>query len=273
MDGDDGLGIVHCVRGMTMAMEMAARSGVGIVGIGGSSHCGAVGLYTRQAAAAHLIGIAFTHADAIVIPHGGKQKYFGTNPVSIAFPRAGGEPVCLDMATSQVAWNKVMNARMENQPLKAGLTVDAAGEATNDPHAAAALLPLGGEHYGHKGYGLALMIDLLCGALNGMTFGPNITPMYRELDRPRRIGHLLLAIDPARFAGAGTLEAVASEMVLDLKRRGDILYPGEPEYLREAERLQNGIPIEAGALADMNVWSDKLGVPRLAEQVNRNHAL
>ena len=264
MDGDDGLGIVHCVRGMSLAMEMATRSGVGIVGIGGSSHCGAIGLYTRQAAAAHLIGIAFTHADSIVVPHGGTQKYFGTNPLSIAFPRANGEPVCLDMATSQVAWNKVMNARMENQPLKPGLTVDVSGEATSDPHQAAALLPLGGEHYGHKGYGLALMIDLLCGALNGMTFGPNITPMYSELNKPRRIGHLMLAIDPARFAGAGTLETVVHEMVEDLKTRGDILFPGEPEYNMASTRLRQGIPIAPAALADMNAWSDKLNVGHLA---------
>jgi ureidoglycolate dehydrogenase (NAD+) len=199
-----------------------------------------------------------------VVPHGGKQKYFGTNPLSIAFPRANSEPVCLDMATSQVAWNKVMNARMEGQPLKPGLTVDASGEATSDPHQAAALLPLGGEHYGHKGYGLALMIDLLCGALNGMAFGPNITPMYSELDKPRRIGHLMLAIDPARFAGAGSMENVVHSMVEDLKTRGDILFPGEPEYNMAAVRLQRGIPIAPAALADMNAWSDKLNVGHLA---------
>ena len=264
LDGDDGLGIVHCVRGMQLAIEMAQRSGVGIIGIGGSSHCGAVGLYTRQAAAAHLIGIAFTQASAMVVPYGGKEKYFGTNPISIAFPRAGGEPVCLDMATSQVAWNKVVNARIENRPLPPGLTVDGAGAPTTDPHRAEALIPLGGEIYGYKGYGLALMIDLLCGALNGMTFGPNITNMYQQLDKPRRIGHLLLAIDPARFAGAGTLEAVVQEMVVDLQRRSDILFPGEPEYTSAAMRLQHGIPIEPATLADMNSWSDKLNVRHLA---------
>lgn len=264
MDGDDGLGIVHCVSGMQLAMDMARRAGVGLVGIGSSSHCGAVGLYTRQAAAAHLIGVAFTHANAIVVPHGGKEKYFGTNPISIAFPRAGGDPVCLDMATSQVAWNKVINARIENQPLNAGLTVDAAGAPTTDPHQAEALIPLGGETYGYKGYGLALMIDLLCGALNGMAFGPNITSMYTDLDKPRRIGHLMIAIDPARFAGAGTLEAVVQEMVSDLNRRGDILFPGEPEYKSAATRLQQGIPVAPAALADMNAWSDKLQVARLA---------
>lgn len=265
MAGDDGLGIVHCVRAMELAMRMASASGAGIVGVGESSHCGAIGLYTRQAAAAHLIGIAFTHADSMVVPHGGKEKFFGTNPISIAFPRAGGEPVCLDMATSQVAWNKVMNARIENAALQPGLTVDASGEPTTNAHQAQALIPLGGETYGYKGYGLALMIDLLCGALNGMAFGPNITAMYTDLDQPRRIGHLLIAIDPKRFAGAATLEATVQAMTADLKSRGDILFAGEPEYLSEVERRTTGIPIAPAALADMNHWSARLGVAPLSK--------
>lgn len=272
MTGDDGLGIVHCVRAMELAMRMANASGAGIVGVGESSHCGAIGLYTRQATAAHLIGIAFTHADSIVVPHGGKEKYFGTNPISIAFPRAGGEPVCLDMATSQVAWNKVMNARIENTTLQPGLTVDANGESTTDPHQAQALIPLGGETYGYKGYGLALMIDLLCGALNGMAFGPHITAMYTDLGKPRRIGHLLIAIDPKRFAGAATLEATVQALTADLKRRGDILFAGEPEYLSEAGRRGTGIPIAPAALADMNDWSARLGVAPLSVPLSKSAA-
>jgi ureidoglycolate dehydrogenase (NAD+) len=267
MDGKDGLGIVHCVRGMDKAIELARESGVGIVGIGNSSHCGAIGLYTRQAARKHCIGIAFTHANAIVVPHGGKERFFGTNPISIAFPRAEGEPVCLDMATSQVAWNKVINARIENQPLAEGLTVDGRGNPTTDPHLAEALIPLGGTTYGYKGYGLALMVDLLCGALNGMTYGPHLTSMYSNLDKPRRIGHLMIAIDPARFAGAATLESMVHGLVEELKQSGDILLPGEPEQISETARLTTGIPIEPAALTDMNLWSKKLGVAPLTDAV------
>ena len=124
--GEDGLGIIHATLAMETAIEMAKESGVGVVGVGHSSHCGAMQLYTRMATREHLVGIAFTHSSSVVVPHGGKEKYFGTNPLSIAFPRAGGEPVCLDMATSQVAWNK-----------------------------ARAAIPLGGPTYGYKGYGLA----------------------------------------------------------------------------------------------------------------------
>ena len=259
--GEDGLGIVHASLGMETAIEMAKENGAGIVGVGHSSHCGAMGLYTRMAAREHLVGIAMTHSSSVVVPHGGKQKYFGTNPISFAFPRRGGEAVCLDMATSQVAWNKVLNARIEGRDLDPGIAVDASGTPTTDAHRATAAIPLGGPTYGYKGYGLAFAIDLLCGVMNGMTFGRHINSMYEELDRPRKIGHLLMALDPARFAGGDAMEATLDALIADLRTQGEILYPGEPEERAMAERLANGIPVDAEALRDMREWSGKLGVP------------
>src|SRR6185369_10378117 len=194
------------------------------------------------------------HAWSVVVPHGGKEKYFGTNPISFAFPRARGEPLCLDMATSQVAWNKVLNARIEGHELEPGLAVDADGNSTTDPEKARAAVPLGGPTYGYKGYGLAFVIDLLCGVLNGMTFGRHINHMYEELDKPRKIGHLLMAIDPSRFAGGGTLEAQVDALIADLRTQGDILFPGEPELLEEKERRVKGIPVDTEALKDMDDW-------------------
>jgi ureidoglycolate dehydrogenase (NAD+) len=258
--GEDGLGIVHAALAMETAIEMAQENGAGIVGVGHSSHCGAMGLYTRMAARAGLVGIGMTHSSSIVVPHGGKHKYFGTNPISFAFARAGGEPVCLDMATSQVAWNRVLNARIEGRELEPGLAVDAEGRPTTDAGRAAAAVPLGGPAYGYKGYGLAFMIDLLCGAMNGMTFGRHINSMYEDLEHPRKIGHLLIAIDPGRFAGGATLAATVDAVVEDLRTQGEILFPGEPELLEEKRRLADGIPIDAEALKDMRDWSAKLGV-------------
>jgi ureidoglycolate dehydrogenase (NAD+) len=259
--GEDGLGIVHAALAMEVAIEMAKENGAGIVGVGHSSHCGAMQLYTRMAARERLVGIAMTHSSSVVIPHGGKHKYFGTNPISIAVPRAGGEPACLDMATAQVAWNKVLNARIEGHALEAGIAVDEHGLPTTDPHAARANIPLGGPTYGYKGYGLAFMVDLLCGVMNGMTYGRHINGMYEELDRPRKIGHFLMALDPGRFAGAETLEATVDALIADLRTQGDdILYPGEPEERAQRERLATGIPIDDEALRDMREWSAKLGV-------------
>ena len=258
--GEDGLGIVHAALAMEVAIEMAKESGAGIVGVGHSSHCGAMGLYTRMAARERLIGIAMTHSSSVVVPHGGKHKYFGTNPISFAFARKNGEPLCLDMATSQVAWNKVLNARIEGRPLDEGIAVDANGVPTTDAAKARAGIALGGPVYGYKGYGLAFVIDLLCGALNGMTFGRHINSMYEELDRPRKIGHLLVAIDPLRFAGGERLDETVDAVIDDLRTQGEILFPGEPELLEERERLAHGIPIDAEALKDMREWSAKLGV-------------
>jgi ureidoglycolate dehydrogenase (NAD+) len=258
--GEDGLGIVHAALAMETAIEMARENGAGIVGVGHSSHCGAMGLYTRMAARAGLVGIGMTHSSSVVVPHGGTRKYFGTNPISFAFARAGGEPVCLDMATSQVAWNKVHNARIEGRELDPGLAVDAEGRPTTDPQLARAAVPLGGPTYGYKGYGLAFAIDLLCGAMNGMTFGRHINSMYEQLEQPRRIGHLLMAIDPGRFAGGDTLDATVDAVVRDLKAQGEILFPGEPELVEARVRLAEGIPIDDAALADMRAWSGKLGV-------------
>ena len=262
--GQDGLGIVHATLAMEEAIEMARESGVGVVGVGHSSHCGALGLYTRMAAREHLVGIAMTHSSSVVVPHGGRKKYFGTNPISFAFARANGEPVCLDMATSQVAWNKVLNARIENQPLDEGVAVDEDGNPTTDAQMARSGVPLGGPIYGYKGYGLAFAIDLLCGAMNGMTFGRHINSMYEDLDRPRKIGHLMIAIDPQRFAGGETLEATVDALIADLRTQGEILFPGEPELLEERERLKKGIPIDDAAFADMHKWSVKLGVTPLS---------
>lgn len=259
--GEDGLGIVHAALAMETAIEMARESGVGVVGVGHSSHCGAMGLYTRMAAREHLVGIAMTHSSSIVVPHGGKRKYFGTNPISFAFPREKGEAICLDMATSQVAWNKVLNARIEGRPLDPGIAVDAEGRPTTDAARAAAGIPLGGPIYGYKGYGLAFAIDILCGLMNGMTFGRHINSMYEELDQPRKIGHLLMALDPRRFAGGDSMEAAIDALVQDLRGEGDdVMYPGEPEERAMAERLVKGIPIDAEALKDMRDWSAKLGV-------------
>src|ERR1700674_3764825 len=182
--GQDGLGIVHATLAMEVAIEMAEESGVGVVGVGHSSHCGAMGLYTRMAARDHLVGIAMTHSSSVVVPHGGKEKFFGTNPISFAFVRKAG-------------------------------------------------VPLGGVTYGYKGYGLAFAIDILCGVMNGMTFGRHINNMYEELDRPRKIGHLLVALDPERFAGGEKLEETVDAMIGDLRTQGEILFPREPELIEE----------------------------------------
>ena len=262
--GDQGLGIVVSHRAMRVAIEMARESGIAAVGVSDSSHCGAVGLYSRTAAREGLIGMAFTHSDKIAAPHGGHLPFLGTNPISMAFPRGApnSEPVCLDMATTSIPWNRVMNARRERHPLPPDVAVDAAGAATESPDDANALRPLGGHDYGHKGYGLALVVELLCGPLNGNLYGPQIGPMYADLTRPRRIGAFMIALDPARFAGgpsfAATLEHLARMLAAE---PGAPRMPGDPELEEQALRRAHGIPVEPGLCAEIRHWSEKLQVP------------
>jgi ureidoglycolate dehydrogenase (NAD+) len=268
-EADAGQGIVVAHAANQLAIDLARENGIGAVGVSNSSHCGAMALYTRPAARQGLVAMAFTHADKIAAPAGGSQPFFGTNPISIAFPRASAagdgslaEPVCLDMATTSIPWNRVMNARREGHPLPAGVALDDQGQPTTDAQAARALTPLGGTDYGHKGYGLALMVDLLCGPLQGAAFGPHINSMFGNLDAPREIGAFFLVIDPQRFAGGPMLAAVVQQMALGLAAEpGSPRMPGDPELAHARQREALGIPVEPGLAALMQQWSAQLGVP------------
>lgn len=261
---DQGQGIVVAHRANEVAMDLARTNGIGAVGVSDSSHCGAMALYTRAAAKAGFVAIAFTHADSIAAPHGGHKPFLGTNPISMAFPRAGQEPVCLDMATTSIPWNRVMNARREGIDVPSGVAVDAAGQPSTDPQQIRALTPLGGQEFGHKGYALALVIDLLCGPLNGNPFGSQIPPMFADLDAPRRLGAFLMVIDPMRFAGGPQLAQLVQTMAIALAAEpGAPQMPGDPELAAQAWRKAHGIPVEPGLLSEMAQWSDLLGVENL----------
>lgn len=258
LDGGHGLGIVVAREAMGHCIELAKSTGIGAVGVGNSSHCGAIGLYTRQACSAGMIGIAFTHSDSFVVPHRGKKAFFGTNPISIGIPSSDPErPLCVDMATSVVPWNRIMNARREGQVVPEGWCVDANGSETTDPNLARAVKPMSE----HKGYALAFLIDMLCGPLNGMAYGPHLTPMYSAIDQHRRLGSFFIAIDPQHFPGGAVLPLVVSSAIADVKMQGsEILSPGDPEYRCMESRVKDGIPIEAGLVAEILDWSKRLGV-------------
>jgi ureidoglycolate dehydrogenase (NAD+) len=255
LDGGHGLGILVCHRATQEAIIMARQNGVGLVGCRHSTHCGAIGLYGRQAAEAGLIGIALTHSDAFVAPHRGNRMFLGTNPICIAVPSDEGQPVCVDMATSAIPMNRVMNARREGRQLPAGVALDEAGNPTTDPDAVAALLPMAE----HKGYALAFLIDLLCGPLNGMPYGPHIPPMYTELGARRNLGSLMMVFDPRRFPGGATLARTAGAMAREARRQpvdapgAEVLVPGDPEYRTERVRKAEGIPLEPGLQEELGL--------------------
>lgn len=262
LDGDDGHGIVIMTTATNHAIALAKEAGTGVVGVSNSSHCGAIGLYTRQVTEAGMVGIAFTHADALVVPHGGNRPFFGTNPISIAFPTENAEePICVDMATSIVPWNYMMNAKREKAKVPLGLGVDKHGNDSDNAEDIVAVKPMAE----HKGYALAFMIDMLCGPLNGMNYGPNMTSMYKDLHKKRKLGSLVIAIDPARFGGKDNIRAVGTAIINQVKTHGDnVLFPGQPEYLSRTERMEKGIPVSDTIMTDFKNWSGKLGVTPIA---------
>lgn len=257
-DGDDGHGILIMHNATNHAIDLAKAAGIGIIGVQNSSHCGAIGLYTRQITEIGMLGIAFTHSDSLVIPYGGKKAFFGTNPISIAFPVENiDEPICLDMATSIIPWNYIMNAKREGSEVPMGYGVDINGNDTTIANNIVAVKPMAN----HKGYAMAFVIDMLCGLLNGMKSGTNITPMYNDLDKKRGLGSLVIAIDPERFGGKSTIRKAGTDLINQVKLQGDsILFPGQPEYLSKYKRLKCGIPVSEALASEFNQWSEKLGI-------------
>jgi ureidoglycolate dehydrogenase (NAD+) len=257
LDGNHGLGIVICHIGMKNAVRLARRSGIGIVGISNSSHCGALGLYTRYAALEGMIGMAFTHTDSLLTTYGGTTPFFGTNPISIAVPSPRRKPLCVDMATSIIPWNKIQNARATGESVAPGLGVDIEGRDCTDPKRIISVNPIGT----YKGYALSFLIDMLCGPLNGMAFGPHITSMYEDIDKRRRLGSLVMAIDPRRFAGTKTFSnAIRRAMREAGSQSTSVRYPSQPEYLAMRIRSKTGIPVNDQLRHDLRSWSNRLSI-------------
>lgn len=261
LDGDDGHGIIIMNSAAEYSVEIANKAGVGVVGVNNSSHCGAIGLYTRKISQEGMIGIAFTHSDSLVIPFNGNHAFFGTNPISIAIPTLNSaEPLCVDMATSIISWNIIMNAKRENIDVPINYGVDINGIETTKSRDIVAVKPMAE----HKGYALAFIIDMLCGPLNGMAFGQNITSMYKELDKKRKLGSLVMAINPKMFAGLDFIKMASSLAIQQVKQQGNsVLFPGEPEYISATNRKQFGIPVTETMKEEFDFWSKKLNQPSL----------
>jgi ureidoglycolate dehydrogenase (NAD+) len=229
-----------------MAIEMAKDAGVGFVGVNHSSHCGALSFYTKMAMDAGMIGIAFSQTDPAVVPVGGRKPFCGTNPLCFGFPSSNGSPIVLDMATSTVAGGHIFKARSENREIPDTWGLDKDGNPTTNPHEAIYFTPAGGA----KGYGLGVVVDALTGVLSGGTFGPHVIPMYEMFETKRDLCHLAIAIDYNRFAGAEAFLPTIARMVSEIHDVPpvdgikSVLAPGEPEHLREQDRLKNGIPVE-----------------------------
>jgi len=262
VDGGAGMGQLVAVKAMQEAIALAKEAGVGAVGAKNSSHCGACAYYVEMALKEGLVGLAFTHADPIMVPSGMQKVFLGSNPIAFGAPGQDGPPIVVDMATTNVALGKVIVAKQDGKPVPTDWGVDNQGKPTTDPHKIVGLAPMAGP----KGYALALMIEVLCAQLTGVPFGTHMCKMYGDLDKPRNLGHFMLALDVQRFTDPATFKAQIDLMVREIHAQEPTdparppLVPGEPEYLTAEKRLKSGVPLGFGVLTDLRKLANELGV-------------
>jgi len=261
-DGGNGPGQVVTLRAMEEAIKLAKETGVGSVAIKNSNHFGAASYFAMRALDDEMIGLALSHAEADVIPLGGRKPCLGTNPLAIAVPAGKELPIILDMATSIVAMAKVILAAKEGREIPEGWAVDIEGAPTTDPKRVRAVRPLGGP----KGYGLAVIIDIFSALLSGSAFGLQINRMYNNFSEPQAIGHFVGALDISKYVPIDEFKARIDRMIREIKSIpptagfDEVLLPGEPEAIAEQKRLREGIPLSREIYTELVELGEEIGV-------------
>jgi LDH2 family malate/lactate/ureidoglycolate dehydrogenase len=269
VDGGGGLGHVPARFAMATAIDKARASGMAAAAVRNSAHFGACGFYTLMAAEAGLIGIACTSASGIqVAPTFGKQPRLGTDPWSFAAPSADGRPFLLDMATTTVAAGRIRNKANENQPTPPGWVLGPDGLPSDDPlivSKGGSLTSLGGSPEGssYKGYGLAVMVNILSACLSGSTLITD--PMHTKQPQGMDIGHFFMAIDPGLFRDPAEFQAEVARFCGDLRATAPVdpaqpvMVAGDPQRANAAKRMSDGIPVGPGLLGQVRQIAQAAG--------------
>src|SRR5215471_9820580 len=277
IDGDNGLGLVVGPQANHIAMDMAEKYGTGWVSVCNTNHFGIAGYYALQALERDLIGWAMTNSTKLVAPLWGAERMLGTNPIAIAFPGKEEPPIVIDMATSAAAYGKIEIARRKGEPIPEGWAIDKEGRSTTNPHAmveGGAMLPLGSERErgGHKGYALAILVDILCCVLSGANWGPFAPPFALRQEIPKRsvgkgIGHFLGAMRIDAFIAADAFKEQIDDYIRVFRATRPApgtngpLIPGDPEREAEQERRKNGVPLILPVVEELRDISQKTGIP------------
>ncbi len=233
---------------VALATEKARVCGCATVVVRGASHFGAAGYWARRLAEAGLVGMASTNTTPLMAPWGGSTAAIGTNPLAIAFPSTELPPVVVDVATSETTWGKLINAAAAGESIPPDWALDEDGQPTTDSETAVRarrLLPFGR----HKGWALAVGVELLAGALASANCLARVGDMYGRPDVPMGNGHVFVAIDP-RLLGHGDVGFAVSVTELQREinalpaRDGErVLWPGQLEAELAERRLAEGIPL------------------------------
>jgi LDH2 family malate/lactate/ureidoglycolate dehydrogenase len=253
LDAEHALGHLTGAQAMDLAVERARRLGAGVVAVRHAFHFGTARRHAQRAAEAGCVGIAMCNTRPLMPAPGGAERVVGNNPIAIAIPSAGPVPIVLDMATSEAAMGKIRMAEKAREPIPGNWAAKSDGLPTTDAAEAVAgmLLPSGGP----KGFGLAFVIDLMCGLLAGGATGDAVRPLYGDLSVPYDCSHLFIAIDVAHFCdldGFRMQAAAAAERIRSGRRAPGVdrlFAPGEPEW-RKRESAGGYVEL-APAVADM----------------------
>jgi L-2-hydroxycarboxylate dehydrogenase (NAD+) len=275
IDAGQSLGQVVGRKGMELAIKKAKETAVGIVSVSNSHHYGIAGYYSLMALEHDLIGVSMTNAAPLVVPTFGSTAILGTNPISLTAPAEKEKPFVLDMATSVVPRGKLEVYDRQKKLMPLGWAVDTTGRGTSDPHAVldalskrlgGGILPLGGEgeeHSGHKGYGLALMVDVLSGVLSGSSTGLGV-----DVDKTKpNVGHFFMVIDPSAFRPLDEfkrdMDRLARELKNSPKAQGQsrIYVHGEKSSARIDKYRREGIPLGGPVVNEMKRVGNEIGVP------------
>ena len=258
-----GLGIVSSYKAMEGAVEKARTRTFGAVGVHRCGHCGRLGAFPVIAARAGMIGLCFLNGGArFTAPFGGTSRRLPPNPLSVAFPRKDGEPVMLDITTSVVAGGKIQVKQAREERLPEGWMIDAEGNAVDDPNRFmkdAAVLPLGGFQFGHKGFGLGMVMEALAG---GLTWAG----CSREQPTRGASGFLAMAIHIEDFIDLTEFEQEIEHLVAWVKSSArlpgvsEIFVPGDVEQRAREKRMREGIYVEEKTWGELVTVARELGV-------------
>lgn len=264
VDAGNGLGQVQAVKTLEKLIPKAKRNGVAAATIRNSQHFGALSYYCNRAAAQDMILFATSGCEPAMSPEGACQAFFGTNPLAASFPTGQGFPVKIDLATSVVARGNIIAAQKRGQPIPSGWALTVEGEPTTD--AAAALAGTVLTMAGHKGYALALLVEIFSSVLSGAAVGPAIGSMYKNLDRKQDVGHFFCLLDIAAFMDVGEFKRRLDQAIDGIKacrkRPGvtEILIPGERSQQKARQNLAQGIVLDEATRRELKVLCEELGV-------------
>ncbi|HET9111762.1 MAG TPA: Ldh family oxidoreductase [Ktedonobacterales bacterium] len=266
LNADNGYGFTPTLRAVELGVELAAEHGIGMVAVRQSHHFGMAATYVLKVAERDYIGLLMTTSLPVLPPPGGLAPRLGNNPIACGIPRRPPHPpIALDMALSQVAFGKVRLAAAEGRPIPLGWANDERGQPTTDSAAAlraGLLAPVGG----YKGYGLAMMTEVIAGILPGAMFGLRSDA---HGDRAGSVGHTLIVIDPTCFVEREQFYDDLEQLIAEVKSTplGEgappVYLPGEVERATLEERQVHGIPLSGELTAQLQALAARLGVEPL----------